>query len=583
MLKYKKMNTGGEFFIMNNKLENLTSVKNLSISKKLKKVLIVAIIIISTITVATGVGLMYLKGQLESFVETEYASEISIQETATSILTLARDIRDAYIRAENGENISSYDQNVKKYVNEITTELEYVYNINKDPEIARELENFGNNISKWINIGNEILTAINNKDMAKANKLILNDCPEVLDVIIEQVSLIGDRINTNVQDDIQGTTRYIGIVMIIIIVIIIIGLILITKVVQAIIESISNPVEEIKAAALEMAKGNYDLEIEYTSEDEIGVLADCMREMILFTKDNISNITEVLNKFAEGNFDVEIEDNYIGEFIEIKESLEKIVDSINNTFYDIKIVTEQVKDGSEQVASTAQIISEGAINQAGIIQELMAAIGQINEKVKVSTEQANSTNVLTRELGNQIELNNEKMNEMVTAMNKIEESSINIKSIINTIYSISEQTNLLALNAAIEAARAGESGKGFAVVADEIRKLAEESSVAVKNTEILIEDSINNVNDGKNVADEASEALSSVVGKAKEAVELIGTIAELTEQGAMAISEVYNGIDQIAEVVESNTAISEESAAASEELSSQSESLQNMIDKFKLR
>lgn len=568
---------------MNNKLENLTSVKNLSISKKLKKVLIVAIIIISTITVATGVGLMYLKGQLESFVETEYASEISIQETATSILTLARDIRDAYIRAENGENISSYDQNVKKYVNEITNELEYVYNINKDPEIARELENFGNNISKWINIGNEILTAINNKDMAKANKLILNDCPEVLDVIIEQVSLIGDKISTNVQDDIQGTTRYIGIVMIIIIVIIIIGLILITKVVQAIIESISNPVEEIKAAALEMAKGNYDLEIEYTSEDEIGVLADCMREMILFTKDNISNITEVLNKFAEGNFDVEIEDNYIGEFIEIKESLEKIVDSINNTFYDIKIVTEQVKDGSEQVASTAQIISEGAINQAGIIQELMAAIGEINEKVKVSTEQANSTNVLTIELGNQIELNNEKMNEMVTAMNKIEESSRNIKSIINTIYSISEQTNLLALNAAIEAARAGESGKGFAVVADEIRKLAEESSVAVKNTEILIEDSISNVNNGKNIADEASEALNAVVGKAKEAVEVIGTIAKLTEQGAMSISEVYEGIDQIAEVVESNTAISEESAAASEELSSQSESLQNMIDKFKLR
>ena len=568
---------------MNNKLENLTSVKNLSISKKLKKVLIVAVIIISTITVATGVGLMYLKGQLESFVETEYASEISIQETATSILTLARDIRDAYIRAENGENISSYDQNVKKYVNEITIGLEYVYNINKEPEIARELENFGNNISKWINIGNEILTAINNKDMAKANKLILNDCPEVLDVIIEQVSLIGDKISTNVQDDIQGTTRYIGIVMIIIIVIIIIGLILITKVVQAIIESISNPVEEIKSAALEMAKGNYDLEIEYTSEDEIGVLADCMREMILFTKDNISNITEVLNKFAEGNFDVEIEDNYIGEFIEIKESLEKIVDSINNTFYDIKIVTEQVKDGSEQVASTAQVISEGAINQAGIIQELMAAIGQINEKVKVSTEQANSTNVLTIELGNQIELNNEKMNEMVTAMNKIEESSRNIKSIINTIYSISEQTNLLALNAAIEAARAGESGKGFAVVADEIRKLAEESSVAVKNTEILIEDSISNVNNGKNIADEASEALNAVVGKAKEAVELIGTIAKLTEQGAMSISEVYEGIDQIAEVVESNTAISEESAAASEELSSQSESLQNMIDKFKLR
>lgn len=568
---------------MNNKLENLTTVKNLSISKKLKKVLVVAVIIISTITVVTGAGLMYLKGQLESFVETEYTSEIAIQETTTSILTLARDIRDAYIRADNGENISSYSQNVKKYVNEITNQLEYVYSIYQNTEMARELEEFGSNISKWVNIGNEILAAINNKDMEKANKLILNDCPKVLDVITEQVSSLCEGISTNVQNDIQANARYIVIVMIIIIVIIIIGLILITKVVQAIIESISTPVEEIKTAALEMAKGNYDLEIEYTSEDEIGVLADCMREMILVTKNNISNITEVLNKFAEGNFDVEIEGDYIGEFIAIKESLQKIVDSINNTFYDIKIVTEQVKDGSEQVASTAQVISEGAINQAGIIQELIASIGQINEKVKVSTEQANSTNVLTRELGNQIELNNEKMNEMVTAMNKIEESSINIKSIINTIYSISEQTNLLALNAAIEAARAGESGKGFAVVAEEIRKLAEESSVAVKNTEILIEDSISNVKNGKNIADEASEALNAVVGKAREAVELIGTIAELTEQGAMSISEVYNGIDQIADVVESNTAISEESAAASEELSSQSESLQNMIDKFKLR
>ena len=568
---------------MNNKLENLTTVKNLSISKKLKKVLVVAVIIISTITVVTGTGLMYLKGQLESFVETEYTSEIAIQETTTSILTLARDIRDAYIRADNGENISSYSQNVKKYVNEITNQLEYVYSIYQNTEMARELEEFGSNISKWVNIGNEILAAINNKDMEKANKLILNDCPKVLDVITEQVSSLCEGISTNVQNDIQANARYIVIVMIIIIVIIIIGLILITKVVQAIIESISTPVEEKKTAALEMAKGNYDLEIEYTSEDEIGVLADCMREMILVTKNNISNITEVLNKFAEGNFDVEIEGDYIGEFIAIKESLQKIVDSINNTFYDIKIVTEQVKDGSEQVASTAQVISEGAINQAGIIQELIASIGQINEKVKVSTEQANSTNVLTRELGNQIELNNEKMNEMVTAMNKIEESSINIKSIINTIYSISEQTNLLALNAAIEAARAGESGKGFAVVAEEIRKLAEESSVAVKNTEILIEDSISNVKNGKNIADEASEALNAVVGKAREAVELIGTIAELTEQGAMSISEVYNGIDQIADVVESNTAISEESAAASEELSSQSESLQNMIDKFKLR
>ncbi|CAI3657270.1 methyl-accepting chemotaxis protein, partial [Clostridium neonatale] len=210
-------------------------------------------------------------------------------------------------------------------------------------------------------------------------------------------------------------------------------------------------------------------------------------------------------------------------------------------------------------------------------------MGEITEKVKNSTGHAKKTNQIVNELGLHIEESNKKMTEMVSAMNEIEASSMNIKEIINTIDSIAEQTNLLALNAAIEAARAGEAGKGFAVVAEEVRKLAEESSQAVKDTANLIENSIKSVNNGKEIADTTAVSLEDVVEHTKEAVQLVDNITKLSEEQAISIEQINGGIDQIADVVQSNSAIAEESAAASEELSAQAETLEVMISRFELK
>ncbi|CAI3657202.1 methyl-accepting chemotaxis protein, partial [Clostridium neonatale] len=210
-------------------------------------------------------------------------------------------------------------------------------------------------------------------------------------------------------------------------------------------------------------------------------------------------------------------------------------------------------------------------------------MGEITEKVKNSTGHAKKTNQIVNELGLHIKESNEKMTEMVTAMDEIEDSSKNIKEIINTIDSIAKQTNLLALNAAIEAARAGEAGKGFAVVAEEVKKLAEESSQAVKDTAELIESSIKSVNNGKEIADTTAVSLEDVVEHTKEAVQLVDNITKLSEEQAISIEQINGGIDQIADVVQSNSAIAEESAAASEELSAQAETLEVMISKFKLK
>lgn len=171
------------------------------------------------------------------------------------------------------------------------------------------------------------------------------------------------------------------------------------------------------------------------------------------------------------------------------------------------------------------------------------------------------------------------MGKMVNAMAEIEDSSRNIKEIINTIDSIAEQANLLALNAA----RSGEAGKGFEVVAEEVRKLAEESSEAVKNTVALIEVSIKSVEEWKDIADTTAASLEKVVKYTKEAVDLVNNITKLSEEQDISIEQINGGINQIADILQYNSAIAEESAAASEELSAQAETLDSMINKFKLK
>ncbi len=346
------------------------------------------------------------------------------------------------------------------------------------------------------------------------------------------------------------------------------------------------PVREFSFVASQIADGKLDQSIKFSSRDEFGELAQNFNKTVSRLRDYVNYIDEiskVLDQVAAGDLMFELTYDYAGEFEKIKNSLEYISTSLNQTLGQIGEAADQVAAGSEQVSSGAQALSQGATEQASAVEELAATINEISNQVSDNAGSAREANEKMEVLGQEIGQSNSQMQQMIAAMREISDSSGQIEAIIKTIEDISFQTNLLALNAAVEAARAGAAGKGFAVVADEVRNLASKSAEAAKNTTSLIQSSIDAVKRGTKLADETAQSLEAVVSEARSVVQVVEKISEASKQQADSIVQVTQGVDQIASVVQTNSATAEESAAASEELSGQAHVMKELVGQFRLR
>lgn len=348
-------------------------------------------------------------------------------------------------------------------------------------------------------------------------------------------------------------------------------------------ELIAEPIQNISNIAEEISKGNLSVDVPLVSEDEIGVLEHTFSHMTKELQRYISETGFVLENMSRGNFDIELTEEYYGDFVRIKEYLTTIIYALSNACSDIKETAFQVSAGAEQVAMTGQSLADGAMEQSFAIDNITSSMDKMKKHIETSLIDTQNTTQLIVGLANDIDDSNKKMNNMLSAMNKIEESSLNIKKIIDTISEIAEQTNLLALNATIEAARVGEFGRGFAVVANEVKKLATQSKIAVSNTEELINSAIESVGIGRCIADDTSKSLQSVVESTKDAVNIVKNIEAGTIEGKQHIEDIHTKLNDIAIVIESNSAVAEESAAASQELTAQAETLNARMSHFKTK
>lgn len=418
----------------------------------------------------------------------------------------------------------------------------------------------------------------------EAFELYMNSYKPYMDEVRDIMAQVGDVAEANALDKVEDGAALAKIADMVVIILIVVAVVASVGLALLMSDSVRKPVEEMRQVASRICKGDMEVAITYHSEDELGEMADNMREMAETVKVLISDINYCMEELAQGNFTVKTQHSeaYIGDYSDILRAMRDMKTSMSDTLSQIEIAAEQVNAGGEQVSNSAQALAQGATEQASSVQELAATIQDVSQQVESTASHARTAKRENDQSHQQINVCSADMESLMNAMNKIETHSNEISKVIKTIEDIAFQTNILALNAAVEAARAGSAGKGFAVVADEVRDLASKSAEASKNTAVLIENSLSSVENGRRIADETAGALEKVVTGIQEATDMMDAIARASREQADAITQITVGIDQISSVVQTNSATSEESAAASEELSSQAQIMKDLVRKFKL-
>lgn len=363
----------------------------------------------------------------------------------------------------------------------------------------------------------------------------------------------------------------------------VVGLVVFAAISLIIGKYITNKIESVSKRLQDISDGDvHTFTDKLKAKTEFEDLYNTLEDTVVNLNEVINEINNGLDKLAEGDLNYRLPDDWKGDFRLISHKYNDITASLRKTFRNIDSASSQVSNGSQQVADGAQTLSQGATEQAASIDQLNDQISTISKKVDNTADFAANAMKVVNDTGDKIRECGDEMSQMLTAMDDINKSSAEISKIIKVIDDIAFQTNILALNAAVEAARAGNAGKGFAVVADEVRNLAAKSAEAANQTTSLIENSIESVKRGADIAHETAGTLDKIVKNASLISDEVAKISDASNEQASEIRRVSQGVEQIAAVVQSNTATAEESAATSEELSGQSGVLRSLLAHFKI-
>lgn len=559
--------------MMKKKLENMHLKERIDYGYRK----VITMMLISGLLSVVIIGILF--ANMMHYVENVNVADQAVKICRINVNAAARNIREMALN-EDTSSYDNYEQTVKRLLSEVDSELQIL----KKTEVLSDenYEEYSTALSDWGKIGYSIIEEIKNGNDENATDAILNNCTPALNKVVEIAIKLDELTDEASSETVRNMVVCTVAGFVVIIVCLVFAFTLTRKTSKRVLETILEPLHAIEDVAMELTEGDLHSTLEYHSDDEIGKLAHSMRKSIRMLGTYVDDIDRSMKLFSEGNFDVHPEVEWRGDFVGILNSFMAFQASMAGTIKGIQNVSNEVSGAAEQVASSSNDLADGATNQAAVVEELTATVTGVSEQVEKNSQSAKEISVKVDELGNAISESNGKMHEMVDSMHEISEASKEIDKIITTINEIASQTNLLALNASIEAARAGEAGKGFAVVANQVNVLADQSAQAAKESATLIETSVKAVEKGMVIAGQTAAQLEEVAENSKVITTEVTNIAETLETQTTEIKQINEGIEQINDVVQTNSATSEECAAASQEMSSEAESLREMIRKFKV-
>ena len=556
-------------------------LKNLKVGDKLQKSFNTVIRAIIIMGVASLIGIVLINLRVKSFKDDAFAN-MQIQ------LEIKKDIQEIAKNVLWCTTIEDKDKLTQK-----VTEIEEIMERINDNSERLEASFDDAKLTKKLHraIGDMEVAQIEVTAKAKAGRIreafeyLEKNYTVTNEEVVKVLNEIGDLAEKQA-DSAYMFTMILGIATTVIVLVVGVGAVLISmKYSKIITEILVEPIEELRKAARKLRKGRLDAIIEYTSEDELGALADDFRAACVQMRDVIEDAGYMLKEMGSGNFNVDtcVEESYVGEFKLILKSVRKLNCSLDDTLRQINEAASQVTMGADQLSHSAQALADGATDQAGAVEELTATIENVSniadESADTSVEAANSS----KESAESAVKSRKDMDELVAAMERITDTSKEIEKIIATIEEIASQTNLLSLNASIEAARAGEAGRGFAVVAQQVGKLAADSAQSAVMTRNLVSKSLEEIAVGNDIAQRTMVAIADVLESMEQFATMAASSADASKTQAVMLSEVHTGIEQITSVVENNSASAQETSAISEELAAQAESLKGMVEAFELR
>ena len=343
------------------------------------------------------------------------------------------------------------------------------------------------------------------------------------------------------------------------------------------------PIIKVSEQMVLLADGNLHTDFDLKEDDsEVGNMVASIRFMKRNMAAIIDEIAYVLEQMGQGNYIVAVEQNYVGEYVKIKDSLNRIVEEMREAVSTIQAVAHEIDSGSAQLAYAADDLAMACTSQATEVSDLMMLLSELGESIEYNEKEAEEAVKISNLAGSTLVAGGQKMDELGKAMEEIGQCAEQIIAVISAIADIGEEIDLLSLNASIESARAGEAGKGFAVVAEQVKKLAEASQNAVGQTSELIQRTVESVAIGERISREASINMEEVQMGAEETTGRISGIVEKLKIEVESIAHINECIGAVAGIVDNNSATSEETAAISEQQKNQVESMVDLVNKFKV-